>query len=640
MPEPGSPREPDPDADLQFEQTVIVAATRSDRRLQDQPLRVEVVDREDIEEKALMTPGSVAMLLGETTGLRVQTTAPSIGAANVRVQGLRGRYAQLLADGLPLYGAAGDSFSLLQVPPLDLEQVEIVKGAASALYGPAALGGVINLVSRRPREVEQEVLLNATSQRGRDATLWLAGAPRGGWGWTLIAGYHGQSPHDPDGDGWADLPRFDRAVVRPRLVYDSGTGRTAFLTAGAIVEDRTGGTLPGRAAPDGRPFLQALDTRRGDAGGVVRWATGGGRIVALRGSFARLAQGRRFGDVEEHGTRDTWFAETSVTGAIGRHTWVAGAAFQQERFDPRTPSPFAYRFSVPGVFVQDEFDLGPAAALATSVRLDAHSQYGAFLSPRVSLLARPAPGWTARLSAGTAVFAPVPFTEETDETGLARLVPPAGDEARALDALDAERARGASIDVAWTAGPYEISGTLYGSIVDRAVHLALAGPAAVALVNADEPTRTWGTEVSWRYRRGGLLVMLTHNFTRSTEADVDRGGRRGVPLTPAHAASLNVIWEDERWGRAGLEAYYTGAQALDDDPYLDTGRRYVLVGGLVERRLGALRVFVNVENLADVRQTKTHPLVRPVRRPDGRWTVDAWAPLDGRVANAGVRIAF
>ena len=103
-----------------------------------------------------MTPGSVAMLLGETTGLRVQTIAPSIGAANVRIQGLRGRYAQVLADGLPLFGAGGDSLNLLQVPPLDLGQVEVIKGAASALYGPAALGGVINLVSRRPAEAETE----------------------------------------------------------------------------------------------------------------------------------------------------------------------------------------------------------------------------------------------------------------------------------------------------------------------------------------------------------------------------------------------------------------------------------------------------------------------------------------------------
>jgi iron complex outermembrane receptor protein len=131
---------------------ITVSAGHSERRIRDVPLRVEVVDREEIEEKALMTPGSVAMLLAETTGLRVQLTAPATGAANVRIQGLRGRYSLLLSDGLPLHGVDGGSLSLLQVPPLDLGQVEIIKGAASALYGPSALGGVINLVSQRPGE--------------------------------------------------------------------------------------------------------------------------------------------------------------------------------------------------------------------------------------------------------------------------------------------------------------------------------------------------------------------------------------------------------------------------------------------------------------------------------------------------------
>src|SRR5262245_48186268 len=208
---PAAPQAPD---DLpEIKETVIVSATRADRRLQDEPLRVEVIDREEIEEKALMTPGSVAMLLGETTGLRVQTTAPSLGAANVRIQGLRGRYAQLLADGLPLYGAGGDSFSLLQVPPLDLGQVEIIKGAASALYGPAALGGVINLVSRRPLESEREALFNITSQQGGDATFWLAQKPTQRWSWTLLSGYHGQRRQDLDDDQWTDLPFFSRVAV-------------------------------------------------------------------------------------------------------------------------------------------------------------------------------------------------------------------------------------------------------------------------------------------------------------------------------------------------------------------------------------------------------------------------------------------
>ena len=104
-----------PEVPLQEE--ITVTATRNEQRIEDVPLRVEVLDTEEIEEKALMTPGDIAMLLNETGGLRVQVTSPSLGAANVRVQGLRGRYTQLLADGLPLYGGQTGAIGLLQIPP-------------------------------------------------------------------------------------------------------------------------------------------------------------------------------------------------------------------------------------------------------------------------------------------------------------------------------------------------------------------------------------------------------------------------------------------------------------------------------------------------------------------------------------------
>jgi iron complex outermembrane receptor protein len=115
-----------------LEQEVTVTATRTEQRIEDSPIRIEVLQQEEIEEKALMTPGDIAMLLNETGGLRVQVTSPSLGAANVRVQGLRGRYTQLLADGLPLYGGQTGAIGLLQIPPLDLGQVEVIKGVASA----------------------------------------------------------------------------------------------------------------------------------------------------------------------------------------------------------------------------------------------------------------------------------------------------------------------------------------------------------------------------------------------------------------------------------------------------------------------------------------------------------------------------
>ena len=134
--------------------------------------------------------------------------------------------------------------------------------------------------------------------------------------------------------------------------------------------------------------------------------------------------------------------------------------------------------------------------------------------------------------------------------------------------------------------------------------------------------------------------MLTHAWTRSTELDLDAGARREVPLTPRHAASFNMIWEGERWGRLGIEAYYTGRQQLEDDPQRKSGRPYLLLGALAQRRFGKVSVFVNAENLLDMRQTSEEPVVLPARRPDGGWTVDAWAPLDGRVVNGGIRVVF
>ena len=181
---------------------------------------------------------------------------------------------------------------------------------------------------------------------------------------------------------------------------------------------------------------------------------------------------------------------------------------------------------------------------------------------------------------------------------------------------------------------------MFGSVVQHATQLETVGPAAVALVNATEPTRTYGTELVARYRVEGFTVMLTHAWTRSSELDVDSGQRREVPLTPRHFASLNAIVERGRYGSFGVEAYYTGAQELDADPYLSSGRPYFLIGALAQRRFGKLLLFVNAENLLDVRQTRDEPMVLPRRRPDGRWLVDAWAPLDGRVLNGGVRLTF
>jgi iron complex outermembrane receptor protein len=103
---------------------------------------------------------------------------------------------------------------------------------------------------------------------------------------------------------------------------------------------------------------------------------------------------------------------------------------------------------------------------------------------------------------------------------------------------------------------------------------------------------------------------------------------------------LDAAWEWEGAGRLGVEWFYTGTQRLEANPYRAESRPYSVFGVLATRQIGRVLLFINGENLTDVRQTRWEPLVRPARGVDGRWTVDAWAPLDGRNINGGVRISF
>ena len=101
------------------------------------------------------------------------------------------------------------------------------------------------------------------------------------------------------------------------------------------------------------------------------------------------------------------------------------------------------------------------------------------------------------------------------------------------------------------------------------------------------------------------------------------------------------MWEREGRGRIGVEAYLTGRQRLEDNPYRSQSVPYVLFGGLVERRIGRVRVFVNVENLANVRQTHLgiRSFVQRAPSTDGGRSTRG-RPLDGRVINGGVRLRF
>ena len=608
-----------------LEEQVTVSATRTDRRLEDQPLRVEVLARDEIEEKLLMTPGDIVMMLNEMGGMRVQATSPSLGAASVRIQGMRGRYTRFLSDGLPLFGEVG-GLGLLQIPPMDLGRVEVIKGVASSLYGAGAMGGVVNLLSRRPAaESEREFLLNRSTRGGTDAVGWYATAARRGWAFTLLGGGHWQEMIDVDDDGWADLSEYSRAVVRPRLFWDGGNGRSFFATAGFTGEDREGGTVSGGVVPTGNSYVEALNTKRWDVG-VVGQTLIRNRFV-LSGRFATMQQrhDHRFGEVHERDRHETAFGEVTLRVPLRRHTFVAGVAAERDAYRPSDVSRFAHTFTIPGAFVQDDFDVTRWLSLSASGRVDHHSEYGTFFSPRIAALFRSG-AWNSRLSLGTGFVGPSALTEETEAAGLTRLQIP--------EALRAEEGRSASLDISRADGPVSYTFTLFGSRVHHPIHVERSN--GLVLTNLGEPTTNVGIELLGTVRHEPYSLTATYTYVRSREREESTW--QDTALTPRHSAGLVGMWEREDLGRVGVEFYYTGVQRLEENPYSLTSRPYVITGLLAERRFGRIRLFINGENLTGVRQTRWDPLVRPSRASDGRWTVDAWAPLDGRNVNGGIRL--
>jgi iron complex outermembrane receptor protein len=356
-------------------------------------------------------------------------------------------------------------------------------------------------------------------------------------------------------------------------------------------------------------------------------------VFGIRGALMSQRHTHEYGDTAERDSHQTGFGEASLTGTAGKHTWVVGGAAQIDRYRSQAVSRYDYTFVVPSVFVQDDFTMGELA-ISASARLDHHNRYGVFLSPRVSALFRFGSAWTARASAGAGYYAPTPLTEETEAAGLSNLV--------SADLSKAERARTYSVDISREMGPLNVSATVFGSRVTDALATRPAAGMSIGyeLVPLKGPTRVNGAELLAASHFGEFAVVTTYTFVDATEPDAVTSTRVTTPYTPRHTAGIVVMWEREEAGRAGLETYYTGRQALDENPYRATSVPYVYFGALAERQWGRLRIFVNAENLTNRRQTRVDPLVRPARHYDGRWTVDAWAPLDGFVMNAGFRVQF
>jgi outer membrane receptor for ferrienterochelin and colicins len=196
---------------------VVIGATRSSRTIANIPTRLEVIAGEEIDEKGNMKPGDIRMILAESTGIQTQQTSATSGNASIRIQGLDGKYTQIIRDGFPLYSGFSGGLGLLQIAPLDLKQVEVIKGSSSTLYGGGAIAGLVNLVSKVPTDERQlNLMLNGTSALGLDVSAFYAEKFKK-TGVTVYAAYNHGSPYDPADIDLTAIPKYNRFTLNPKL---------------------------------------------------------------------------------------------------------------------------------------------------------------------------------------------------------------------------------------------------------------------------------------------------------------------------------------------------------------------------------------------------------------------------------------
>ena len=614
-------------------EAVRISATRLERLVEKTPLRVEVVDEMEVDENTLMAPSGITMLLNETPGIRVQHASPTLGTGSVRILGLSGQYTAMLADGLPLFGGAASALGPLDISPVDLKRVEIIKGAASSLYGGQALGGVINLISKPPTG-QNEFLLNRRTMGVTDAATWMSRRFSEQSGVSLLVSGTTQDPADPDHDGWGDQSRARRWGIRPRFSFNDTSGRSLFFTAGYGYDDRQGGTLGSAVMPDGQPFREGLTGQRVDAGLTLRLPQTDSGHVAVRVAASTNGRERVFGSGPiERDRISTGFAEITRMATAERGAFLVGAAIQLDGYHNRLNSSFDHDWVTPGLFVTGDRDFGPFTVSA-SLRGDHRSEAGFMLTERLALLARPAEEWTVRASGGTGFAPPSSMTEEVEAIGLRAIVP---------SALRAEKSVGLMLDLSGRLLGAEFLMTGYSSSVKRAIQLVDLGDPSFsgALQNSVGPTRIGGIEAATIWRFGGdNKFLVTYGYARGTRTDVETGRREAVPLLNRHRLGADLMLEKPGVYRVGIEGIYYGRQTLDDNPYRSSSKPYVYAMAIAMRQVGPVELVANFENLLDVRQTEYQLLVRPSPTTGGRWTTDVWSPLEGFMANVAVRLRW
>jgi iron complex outermembrane receptor protein len=619
---------------------IIVSSTRTENRISNTPVRVEVLGPDEVNEEIGIKPGNISKLLGETSGVLLQQTSAASGNVAFRIQGLPAEYTQLLSDGFPIYSGFSSGLSLLQIPPLNLQQVEVVKGSASTLYGGDAIAGIVNLVTKLPSEIPKfSFLFNQTQKGETDFSGYFTGR-KNKFGLTTFSDYNIQKAVDVDHDGFTDIPKFQQVNIAPKLFYYINGNQTLSVQLSFSYDHRKGGDL---LAVNGKPdslhkYLLENKSLRYISEFKYKYNFSGGSSLTFKNSLNSYY--RKINSLSDvfSGTQFTTFTELSYLMNLETNKFVFGLNFNSDKFSQVEISPvnFNYNYYTLGLFAMDNWEINDNLIWQLGFRTDYQNKYKYFVLPQSFLLYKINKNFDIRLGGGLGYKIPTAFTNEAEERIFNDVMPISPD-------IKAERSYSLSADLNYKTILFNIINLNFNQAFyyTQVTHPVMLGEDSLSLrklpgyyfYNSLSELKAKGFDTNIHLSLEDFEFYFEYTYTHAEQ--VFSNYSNFLQLTPKSKINITLTLEDENNWRTGFEAFYTGRE------YLNNGTKspdYWTIGLMFQKYFNHFSVIANVENLFDVRQTKYEKIYNPpISNPTFK---QIYAPLDGVVANIAVNIVL
>lgn len=609
---------------------IVVRATRSTRTIKNLPTRVEFIGLEELGEKAIMNSANISLVLRESTGIQIQQTSLSSGNSSIRIQGLDGRYTQLLKDGFPLFGGFSGGLSIMQIPPLDLQQFEVIKGSSSTLYGGGAIAGLVNMVSKTPEdEPNFEIMLTQTQALGSTANAFYS-QRNGKIGYTLYGSGHYQNAYDPDGDDFTNLPETKSVSFNPKLFYYPNDNSQLWIGLNGTYDNRLGGDLTKIDDEEGgiHQFSEGNISTRLSTQAVYENQMKENGFLQIKNSVSYFERELSSTNLNFSGKQWNSFTEANYSFGNKKSDWIIGANIYSDDFkEQNSTNPRNQNSVTIGAFGNNTTDFSEKWVLESGFRADYSPDWGVFALPRISLLWKATDRFSSRIGGGLGYKIPDIFTEEAAQLNFQNVLP------IDKDNINAERSYGLNFDLNYKGTiadkiTFSVNQLFYLTSIDNALLLNSLPNGNFQFENADGNVLSKGLETNLKFTYKDFRWFLNYAFINATLNYLPNNPQK--PLTAKHNAGSVLMYENEKW-RIGYEAYYTGKQFLSDGTSTDD---FIIMGLLIQKHFDWGSPFINFENFTDRRQARFSNEVSPPH--ENPIFNEIYAPTDGFIFSAGV----